>query len=418
MTGDSSTQEKRKEKWSFRHLQSIIITALCFVVGYQFYIIHQHAGSIGVIEGSHHRLEKPKRLSENEINKATEDKEKNDNNPNTATVDEKSQSKLIVDSTTDKTKEINFFKDLLQLANGVTADEETLKSLPLYSDFTDLYGDKPVIVGLDTCKTYRETVPAENRMIGPAGIFNTGTNLFAQLLERNCKIPGRKGGSGMRWQVPWGKHTPESWRLHNVAQAGGKGVIQEDVLPVVTIKDPYSWMTSMCRHSYSANWRHSEEHCPNLLPNEIDKSHNWFKQLSDGEPIPVNIRYNKESRTAHKSLAHLWNDYYGAYDNVTAYPRLIVRFEDFLIYPKEVVTEVCECAGGVIKDSDKFQVIAASAKGSNGPHSGAQGLIASIQRYGDAQIRRAAYTDAKDVNFAKESLDPELMKKYQYTHLV
>ena len=28
---------------------------------------------------------------------------------------------------------------------------------------------------------------------------------------------------------------------------------------------------SMCRHSYEARWRHTNDHCPNLVPNEFDK---------------------------------------------------------------------------------------------------------------------------------------------------
>ena len=221
----------------------------------------------------------------------------------------------------------------------------------------------------------------------------------------------------MKWQVPWGKHTPASWRLKNIAVAGGKGVVQTDVLPVVTIKDPYTWMTSMCRHSYSANWRHADEHCPNLIPNEVDYSNNWFKDLEPGSSIPVNVRYNQTHKTTHHSLAHLWNDWYGAYEQVTEYPRLIVRFEDFLIYPAEITKKICECAGGVIKDETNFKVVAQSAKGSKGPHTGAEGLISAIKRYGDINVRKSAFTEKRDIDFIRENLLSDLMTKFHYTYL-
>ena len=71
-----------------------------------------------------------------------------------------------------------------------------------------------------------------------------------------------------------GKHNPITWRNHHEAQVGGKmrgeQVPHNDVLPIVMIKDPISWMSSLCRHPYSARWRHYKI-CPNLVPNEFDK---------------------------------------------------------------------------------------------------------------------------------------------------
>ena len=68
-----------------------------------------------------------------------------------------------------------------------------------------------------------------------------------------------------------GKHNPPAWRHKTVAGVAGKGVIQDDVLPIVIIKDPVNWIHSMCKHPYGGRWRHTAEHCPNLVPNEKDK---------------------------------------------------------------------------------------------------------------------------------------------------
>ena len=151
---------------------------------------------------------------------------------------------------------------------GVTVDDATLTTLPKWSDITSMYGPKPIIYGLDTCHKFQTMQDPADAFIGPAGIFNTGTNLLAELLRANCAIPAKKQrgrGPGMRWQVPWGKHNPvTTFRLHNVARAEKDSIDQRAVLPVVTTKDPYGWFGSMCRHQYAAQWSH-RGHCPNLV---------------------------------------------------------------------------------------------------------------------------------------------------------
>lgn len=69
-------------------------------------------------------------------------------------------------------------------------------------------GDEPVLLGLDRCQAFRDSVPPHIRAIGPAGMFSTGTNLLHDLMYENCNPP--KGASRSRkkfdaWQVPWGK---------------------------------------------------------------------------------------------------------------------------------------------------------------------------------------------------------------------
>jgi hypothetical protein len=88
--------------------------------------------------------------------------------------------------------------------------DSPLAHLPTEQQIVDLYGPHPVIQGLDTCATFRNQVPAVERMLGAAGLFSTGTNLVTQLLKQNCAIPERvahygphasKEEYGMRWQV-------------------------------------------------------------------------------------------------------------------------------------------------------------------------------------------------------------------------
>jgi hypothetical protein len=94
-------------------------------------------------------------------------------------------------------------------AAGVEIDEELAAILPTWEDIVSMYGDRPIVSGLETCEAYRENVRPEDRMTGPAGMFNTGTNLLFELLKVNCDIkearlkPRREPKhNGMRWQAP------------------------------------------------------------------------------------------------------------------------------------------------------------------------------------------------------------------------
>ena len=89
---------------------------------------------------------------------------------------------------------------------GVTEmDADSVAQLPTWQQVVNLYGEGPVVVGLDTCQRFRDTIPSHDASIGPAGLFNTGTNPFAMYLAANCKMPEnvKEKSGGMRWQVRW-----------------------------------------------------------------------------------------------------------------------------------------------------------------------------------------------------------------------
>ena len=95
---------------------------------------------------------------------------------------------------------------LLAILNdaGVTEfDAESIAALPTWQQVEQLYGQGPVVYGLETCERFQQQIPVEDASIGTAGLFNTGTNPFAMYLEANCVMPhnvhDRHGG--MRWQV-------------------------------------------------------------------------------------------------------------------------------------------------------------------------------------------------------------------------
>ena len=66
---------------------------------------------------------------------------------------------------------------------GVELDKDSIKSLPTWSQIESLIGKKPVFRGLETCPTFRQNVPPLSRMLGSAGMFNSGTNLVTRLMK-------------------------------------------------------------------------------------------------------------------------------------------------------------------------------------------------------------------------------------------
>jgi len=306
---------------------------------------------------------------------------------------------------------------------------EMVAQLPTWSQVREVVGSAPVILGLDSCPRYREIVPALERMLGPAGIFNTGTNLVTHLLKKNCEIPERREASGpnqskesygMRWQVPWGKHTPAKFRkLHSTKLAAA--IKKEYVLPVVAIRHPYSWFGSMCKNGYTAKWSHTKTkregdgkplNCPNLKQGNAPNAP-WN---------PVTVTYAEKREDHHFSLAHLWNEWYSYYLDLEArgggddFPYLVIRLEDLIFYPQETTRQVCECAGGKIRDDQTFQLITDSAKGDSQGHDHSTGIFEAWIKYSKPNTKERHGFSEVDYTNAINALNGTLMEAMGYKH--
>mmetsp|Transcript_43352 Transcript_43352/g.104772 ORF Transcript_43352/g.104772 Transcript_43352/m.104772 type:complete len:510 (+) Transcript_43352:151-1680(+) len=283
-------------------------------------------------------------------------------------------------------------------------DTELLRDLPTWSEVTKMYGEKPVIHGLDMCKPFQTHSDAADHFVSTAGTFNSGTNLMAELLIANCHMPARmkKYGAinrGVRWQVPWGKHTPpgdnEYRQTHKTDK--DKNIDANDILPAVTIRDPLVWLQSMCRHHYAARWPHTENHCPDFTLRNIKAV----------------VHYAEMSKN-HDSILHLWNDWYTEYRTAN-FPHLIVRFEDLVFHPQEVTKQVCECAGGSMRNDGRFIYIVDSAKKGKAAHGkNRTGYVDAIIKYGSAARRYDGYQYKEDLEYIRDNVDPGLMEVMQY----
>eukprot|EP00978_Attheya_sp_CCMP212_P047893 scaffold445636_cov98-Attheya_sp.AAC.1 len=213
--------------------------------------------------------------------------------------------------------------DMLLSRNVSSIDAEYWESVPSGATIAKLHGERPVILGLERCEAFRLQTDPMKRHIAPAGMFSTGTNLLSVLLEYNCQNPvrvakmGDKRGHGNSWEVPWGKHTPAIFRANFTK--GHPNYDKSEVLPVVLVRNPYSWMKSICRNSYTIRFQdRNKKTCPRLKTsttnnNNNDISNNWNK---------VTVRYGAGTMH-HESVAHLWNEWNGFYYHDPELPRLM-----------------------------------------------------------------------------------------------
>lgn len=273
---------------------------------------------------------------------------------------------------------------------------DTLERLPTQSTLTRLYGNfsEPPIWGLEHCTAYREKVQRADRFVGVAGLFNTGTNLLAHHLENNLDM-------SMRWQVPWGKHRLASVKYNHTARGAHKDR-KDWILPIVMIRDPFSWMQSMCAHQYATRWRHSEQHCPNLIPSESDRAQ--YKHLQD--TFQVSVKFDGEHITSFTSLAHLWTEWYREYVDSTE-PFVLIRFEDMVLRPRVVLQQLADCVETTVKEPFRYQVASSKDHGSH------TDLVKAILKTGDAQLRLHNLTSA-DLDYAHAHLDEKLMHYFGY----
>ena len=253
-------------------------------------------------------------------------------------------------------------------------------------------------------------------------MFNSGTNLLYELIAANCANVARlnkykNGSAGIRFQVPWGKHSPASYRDSHKTKTE-RSLTERNFMPVVIIKDPYTWMQSLCRHSYTAVWKHKGDHCPNLIPNEVDMSKGFVQNeehqqhlMTNG--IPISIHYNPNT-TLYNNMADAWNTWNQEYIDADI-PRLVVRFEDLLLHAKSVITDVCHCFGGTLINATHFQYISESAKKAEHGHAGAtKGFAEALLLYTNSSNRIKSFTK-EDLVFANSALNQTMMELLSYS---
>eukprot|EP00934_Nitzschia_sp_Nitz4_P002577 Nitzschia sp. Nitz4//scaffold227_size32659//14792//16041//NITZ4_007899-RA/size32659-processed-gene-0.26-mRNA-1//-1//CDS//3329542797//2567//frame0 len=267
---------------------------------------------------------------------------------------------------------------ILQEAGIQNFSAQDVWKLPTQQQIEELYGQSsPIIVGLDTCATFRERVPSQQRFLGISGMFNSGTTAFGISLQANCRFPDH----------------PQN--------------VSNDLVTDVNVRDPYYWMHSMCRQGYGARWNHdSNKHCPNLVPNDYDRQR--FPKLANASSVLVWMGAGPKVGPSWESLVHYWNDWYKSYLSAP-FPRLLIRFEDTLFHGRQVMEQVCACGGGTLSQS--YQYLVDEAKWS---HKHKQNnLVSAMIQYG-TETGRYRNMSSEDLAFAHQHLDQGLMSEFGY----
>lgn len=88
-------------------------------------------------------------------------------------------------------------------------------------------------------------------------------------------------------------------------------------------------------------------------------------------------------------------------------PTIVIRFEDILYKPQQIVNFFCNCIGG-LKKKDVY-VNNQSAK----PHGNSRSRIQALETYNDSDFRYLAYSK-QDIQFLKENLDANLLNLFGY----
>ena len=289
---------------------------------------------------------------------------------------------------------------------GIPIDDpiHLCRKLPDWTTVVRLYGEKPVVLGIETCSTYRAMIRHAGVRTLPrvAGLCNTGTHTLSGILRKNIGklISSTTPRRAKEYDVPWGKHSFAKFRLNVTRRFGEQADL---VLPIVIVRDPYRWMQGMCKAPYFASWAKAD-HCPNLIHN------------ATGKPVRVVLNYaltkpfHKRGENYLESLPIYWNMWNRQYYEST-YPRLMIRFEDLIFHSEEVYEQIQDCAGIPRTEEDQFDYQTKAAK----DHGGAVGLLEQIIIHGKESNRISGFTD-HDLNYAHESLDTTLMLKFGYNH--
>jgi hypothetical protein len=230
--------------------------------------------------------------------------------------------------------------EALQRSGIQTIDVPTAHLLPTWQEVSDLYYRgaptcEPVVYGLDRCRRFAERVSVEQAYLATAGLYNTGTNALTYYMRANLRFPNRSARDSVLTQVPWHKHRFVDLR-HNHRLEHMGNVSLDHILPVVAVRDPLSWAQSMCQQPYDVKWIGGESH-PNTPPPSCP-------QLVTAHSAAVRLT-GVPNRTW-SSLLDLWNDWYSAYlYNVDDLDFVLVRHEDLLFCPDQVLAQLQACSG-------------------------------------------------------------------------
>lgn len=284
------------------------------------------------------------------------------------------------------------------------------QDLPTKSQVSQLYGSQAIVRGMETCEEYRRELNGRDPVVRITGLFNTGTNALAQALYHHlprAKQIRQKPAIDSYYQVPWNKHYPiqayRDWQNQTTALLKK----ETPALTLVLIRDPFRWMAAMCKANYKVAWMRAPNHCPNLVVTTSERKRPRYKNVTN---FNLTVSYGEDTYVDHhESLAHLWSSWNRAYVDEPGMHRLVLRMEDLLFRPDELMQMIANCTGqlDVVKTPFSHQL------GRSKEHGQSNDLIAALSKYGTAAGRDKGLRP-KDIQYAWKALEPGLMRQFHY----
>jgi hypothetical protein len=303
-----------------------------------------------------------------------------------------------------------YLRILLSAADSPNRKRVTQRcaQLPTLEDVYERYGRDPVVIGMDTCQRYRDSMMMNNTtyqtelMPRIAGLYHTGTNALANSFVRNLKpIKNRVRRRENPYDVPWGKHMPPNVFRHNNSITKKEFPVDKDhVLPIVIVRDPFYWMKSMCKESYDAKWeKPKDRRCPALINEETNQVFPVLTRLEQANWAYLN----------YTSLIGMWVDWYAQYLNAD-YPRLLIRFEDVLYRQEEIVQLIRDCVG-MPSSTQPFARLAGKAKS----HGDSSDYATALIKYISDDTRHQGLNQL-DRDYANKVLPKDMMDLFGYKY--
>ena len=369
-------------------------------------------------------------------------------------------------------------------ANSADEESELLRNITTY-DFSKLF-----IYGEDTHCISHTQLRYKSAMIG--GLYNTGTNALLSLLTQNCfglspeklgmHVPYHRSMSnrireqvdafeGFNYQSLYNITKHEA--VPSLDQLVEKGIEYDsdystDELYIIIIKDPLTWIKSMCKASYyvafgNTSWKKSDE-CPMGIHQRdgTQSANQWHAHIFDHIVELYNIYYESwldgnrtvgiGTKSRNEMISEMAQDilgkgstawkvgdrkFYGALSVMMArmmknkdiewrikghelystlqqwfepvkLPHIVVRFEDVLFRPVGVVDRICECVGGYRR---KDQTIL--NEGASKRHGKSKTRQQAIDSYANETYRFSKYLP-DDLQFVRETVNDTILQLFGY----
>eukprot|EP01084_Bolivina_argentea_P303977 524913_1 len=199
------------------------------------------------------------------------------------------------------------------------------------------------------------------------GMYNTGTNALAGYMNLNCK--NRNNHTNFIKNVKSTKHKMVEHSSHKAIQQ----LFTDKVLLLFIIKDPLTWIKSMCHHPYDVTLRD--------MNGEIIFGRDIVEGIYENDTLStcINGTYRMDTYLTKQwgdGMNHTkeWNSfeqYYNEYymkpfqlDEIInnnqkynfEYAFVMIRFEDLLFNTEIIIKQLCQCVNGFVDEFETYGI--------------------------------------------------------------